>query len=30
VDADMKLAEQELILTKAGHQGRSPEMEQGR
>jgi GDPmannose 4,6-dehydratase len=30
VDADMKLAEQEQILTKAGHQGRSPEMEQGR
>jgi GDPmannose 4,6-dehydratase len=30
VDSDMKLAEQEQILTKAGHQGRSPEQEQGR
>ena len=30
VDADMKLAEQEKILTDAGHQGRGPEMEQGR
>ena len=30
VDSDMKLAEQELILTKAGHQGRGPEVEQGR